>query len=151
MKYYILNIVVVVVFTGFYFLTMTLDNDLLYLGIEDIWINISKNNKLPFHGLTYLYILPLVCLLVYSLQRYKYKDHLKSIFIVASFLSLAVTYLTCYVIFNVIDSNVWNLYYYPRNGAPVKFSIIVNIIVIIIGIPLCDRLIKQIKRNKLKR
>lgn len=147
MKYYILNIVVIVIFIGFYILTMTLDNEILYLGTEDIWANISPNNKLPFHGLTYFFGLPFVCLSVYFFQRFKFKDYSKSNFIVASYISITIIYLAGYGIYKIINPNIWNLYSY-RDGMPARFSFFINIILTSIGILLYELIIKQAKRSK---
>jgi hypothetical protein len=152
-KYYILNIVVIVIFIGFYTLTMIFDNEILYLGSEDIWSKIATNNKLPIHSLTYLYILPIVCILVYVIQRIKHRGHSLNGFVIASLLSIGIIYLSNYFICQIINSKVWNLYFYPRVGVLVWFSLFVNLVILVIGIPLCEKYIigkvMKCKRNDL--
>lgn len=141
MRYYILNIVIILIFIGFYSLTMTMDNEILYLGYEDIWSKITSNNKLPLQSLTFLYVMPITFLLVFVIQRLKHKDHSQKRFIIASFLSIGIIYLLNYLIYLTIDFKVWNLYFYPREGAPARFIAFINIGILALGIPLCEKLI----------
>jgi RsiW-degrading membrane proteinase PrsW (M82 family) len=127
MGYYTLNIVIILIFIGFYSLTMTVDNEFLYLGYEDIWSKITSNNKLPLQSLTFLYVMPIIFLLVYVIQRLKHKDLSPKRFIIASFLSIGIIYLLNYLIYLTIDLKVWNLYFYPREGTPARFFAFINI------------------------
>ncbi len=150
MRYYILNMTVALIFIVFYTLTMTLDNDILYLGTEDIWSGVLLNNKLPFQVFAYYYLLPILCLLVYFYQRTKYKIHSRLKFILASFISVIIIYILCYAICRIQDSNAWNLYYYPRGGAPVRISIFINSLILTVGILLFEQVRKGIYRNNRK-
>ncbi len=130
-------ILTVILFSLIYWLTMIIPNEALYLGYGLDWQEVKMNNKIPLHREIFTYGLAAAILGINILEIFSTRDDKFLLRVAKSTATIILTYLIAALIFKLLDTKIWNLFYYYR-GRPANLFVIATIILTVFGLVIME-------------
>ena len=127
----------VTIFVLTYWVTMIIPNKTLFLGY---WLDTNEvvnNNKISLHLYIFNYGLTLIILAVNFLEILSTKQDKFWLRLFKSILTIFLVYFIGHYIFKSLETNIWNMHYYPR-GTPANIWCIVTIFMTTVGIVIIE-------------